>query len=220
MSERSFHDDPGPSRKFGPEVNRLENRALLSFVSPGLPIRWHPGLPRTGGISVQSGTGVFVGVGQPTTNTAQVTDDGKGDVEADWNGGKVHSFSGVATTVIQAERARNNQITFHLTGPRTGPTAVAVGSHLPADVASSREVGHPLGRVARTSGAAVQSGSILTVIVDRPTTNVVQLTNEGGGAVQVEWNGGHVHSFAGIETIVVDTHKATKDQVTLTDAAI
>ena len=60
---------------------------------------------------------------------------------------------------------------------------------------------------------------MLTVTVNRPSTNVVQITNQGGGAVQVEWNGGPVHPFQGVETIVVDTRNARKDQVTLTDPA-
>jgi hypothetical protein len=219
MNDRTFHEDPGPSRKFAPGVNALENRTLLSSASHELPIRWDPNLPRTGGISVQSGTVVSIGVGQPQGNTVQINDNEAGDVQGEWNGGPVHSFTGVSSTVIQAERARSNQITFHLTGPRPSPTAVAVGSHLPADVASAREVGHPLRKIARTSGTAVQSGSILTVTVNRPTTNVVQINNQGEGAVQVEWNGAAVHSFTEIETIVVDTQNARKDQVTLTDPA-
>jgi len=220
MSDRTFHEDHGPSRKFAPELNALENRALLSSANHELAIRWDPHLPRTGGISVQSGAVLQIGVGHPQGNTVQINDDGAGDVQGEWNGGPVHPFTGVSSTVIQAERARSNQITFHLTGPRTSPTAVAVGSHLPTDLATSSKVGHPLRRIARTSGTAIQSGSILTVTVNRPTTNVVQLTNMSAGAVQVEWNGGAVHSFTGIETIVVDTSNARKDQVTLTDAAI
>jgi hypothetical protein len=71
---------------------------------------------------------------------------------------------------------------------------------------------------ARTSGLAVQTGSLLAVTGDSPGTNVVQIDNEGGGAVQVEWNSGAVHPFTGITNIVVDTRNARKDQVTLDDA--
>jgi hypothetical protein len=53
--------------------------------------------------------------------------------------------------------------------------------------------------------------------VDKRTTNTVEISNSGGGAVAVEWNGGPVHSFAGIVTIVVDTETARKDLVALDD---
>jgi hypothetical protein len=72
---------------------------------------------------------------------------------------------------------------------------------------------------ARTSGTAVQSGSVLTVMVDQPRSNVVQITNAGGGNVQVEWNGGMVHSFTGVATAVVNASNATKDDITLTDSS-
>jgi hypothetical protein len=72
-------------------------------------------------------------------------------------------------------------------------------------------------RINRTSGVAVQSGSVLTVTVNKRTTNTVEISNSGGGAVAVEWNGGAVHSFAGIATIVVHTQNARKDLVALDD---
>ncbi len=221
MSDQPSLQGPGPSRKFLPEVKPLESRLLLSrqvsfpdgtsFIFPTF-IR----LPRTGGVSEQSGSIVGIGVGQPTTNTVQVTDDGQGGIQAAWNGGPVHSFTSIKSTVIQAQRARNNQITFNLTSPRTGPTAVAVGSHVPTDAALPSEGAHPQKlRVARTSGAAVQSGSVLTVTANKRTTNTVAISNSGGGAVAVEWNGGAVHSFTGIATVVVDTKNARKDLVAL-----
>jgi hypothetical protein len=71
--------------------------------------------------------------------------------------------------------------------------------------------------VRRTSGVAVQSGSVLTVTVSAPRNNSVELSNEGAGAVLVEWNGGAVHSFTGVATIVVDTQNAKKDLVALHD---
>jgi hypothetical protein len=158
-----------------------------------------------------------IGVGQSTTNTVQLTDDGKGDIQAEWNGGSVHSFTTVASTVIQAERARTDQITFNLTSPRTSPAAIAVGSLAIADAATSHGGDDaPQTRVARTSGSAIQSGSLLTVT--GPKTNIAQITNEDGGAVQVEWNGGPVHPFSGVAEVVVDTRNARKDQVTLSDA--
>ena len=224
MSDQPSLQGPGPSRKFLPEVKPLESRLLLSrqvsfpdgtsFIFPTFT---H--LPRTGGVSEQSGTILGIGVGQRTTNTVQVTDDGQGGIQAEWNGGPVHSFTGIRSTVIQTERARSNQITFNLTSPRTGPTAVAVGLHVPTDAALPSEGAHPVkaSQVRRTSGVAVQSGSVLTVTVNKRTTNTVEISNSGGGAVAVEWNGGAVHSFAGIATIVVDTQNARKDLVALDD---
>jgi hypothetical protein len=222
MIDQSLHQAPGPSRKFLPEVKPLESRLLLSRQvtfpdgsSFSFPTFIH--LPRTGGVSEQSGTVLDIGVGQPTTNTVQVTDEGQGHIQAKWNGGPVHSLTGIEATVIQTQRARNNQITFKLTSLRTGPTAVAVGSHFPTDAALASEGGHPLKVIGRTSGIAVQSGSILTVTVDKSTTNTVEISDRGGGAVEVEWNGGAVHSFKGVAKIVVDTRKASEDLVAFDD---
>jgi hypothetical protein len=219
MNDRPIGPDVSPSRKFVPDVKPLETRVLLSAAIPRQEsIVWQPNPPRTGGVAVQSGSVLNCVVGQPRRNLVQVTDDGRGDVEMSWNFGRPQAFQGIATTVIQAERAGTNQITFSLTGARTSPTAVAVGSIAATNAVAAGGGSHPLRlRVARTGGIAVQTGSLLTVTVNRPKTNIVQINNEGAGAVQVEWNGGPVHSFSGVETIVVDTKNARKDQVTLTD---
>jgi hypothetical protein len=211
MSDQPSHQGPGPSRKFVPDVNPLERRFLLSGPDPrggttggdDLPRL----LPRTGGVFVQTGSELGIGVGQRTTNTVQVTDDHAGNVQAQWNGGPNHSLTGVTTTFIEAERARHDQITFYLTAPRTGPAAAAVGSH------------DPVGPAPTDRGTAVQSGSVLTVMVNRPKSNVVQIVNEGAGNVQVEWNGGMVHSFTGVATIVVNASNARKDDIILTDSS-
>jgi hypothetical protein len=144
-----------------------------------------------------------IGVGQMRGNTVNVTDDGVGDIQAKWNGGRVNSFAGIKTTVIEARRAARDQITFNLTGNRTTGTAVAVGSQVTTDAASAGDGGHPLNvRIRRTSGTAVQTGSILTVTVDKPTTSIVAISNDGGGAVDVD---------------VVDTRNARNDLVALDD---
>jgi hypothetical protein len=226
MSDQPSLQGPGPSRKFFPEVKPLESRLLLSRrvsfpdgTSSIFPTFVH--LPRTGGVSEQSGTVLAIGVGQRTTNTVQVTDDGQGGIQAEWNGGPVHSFTGIRSTVVQTERSRSNQITFNLTSSRTSPTAVAVGLHVPTDAVLPSDGANPQKlrdlKVLRTSGSAVQSGSVLTVTVIKPTANTVAISNSGGGAVAVEWNGGAVHSFAGIATIVVDTQNAENDLVALHD---
>jgi hypothetical protein len=237
MSEQSSHQGPGPSRKFLPEVKSLETRILLSTAIPHKDgIVWHPDPPRTGGIAVQSGSVLSRFVGQPKMNAVQVTVDGTGHVEMSWNLGQPHVFPGVTTTVIQAERARTDQFTLHLAGGNgndtfsaraeaaqstfqdpglsTGSTGIDLVSHRPADAVSGHVDGH-----ARDDAPFVRAnGPILNVIVNRPRTNVVQVNNEGGGDVQVEWNGGMAHAFTGVETIVVETHNATKDQVTLNDS--
>jgi hypothetical protein len=220
MTDEQPRQNNAPSREFFPEVKPLEGRCLLTATASRMFVPLFPSLPRTGGVSAQMGTLLAIGVGQSTTNTAQVTDDHAGDVQAEWNGGPAHSLTGVTTTVVQAERARTDRITFTLTSPRTGPAALAVGSLVMTDAPTRAGGGPPRDAVQhhRTSGIAVQTGSLLTVTVDRPGTNIVQITNEGGGAVQVEWNGGPVHSFMGVANVVVDTRNARKDQVTLTDA--
>jgi hypothetical protein len=206
-------------------------------------IVWHSNPPRTGGIAIQSGSVLSCFVGQPKMNMVQVIDDGKGHVEMSWNFGQLQAFTGVTTTVIQAQRASTDQFTFHLShgdtvtavaaaagttfhqpGPSTGSAAIELGPHAPTDPVSANAKGHPLDIVQhhRTGGTAVQTGSLLTVTVNRPKTNIVQITNCVAGAhagtVEVDWNGGMVHSFTGVATIVVDTHNARKDQVTLTDS--
>ena len=226
MSDQPSLQGPGPSRKFLPEVKPLESRLLLSrqVSSPDgtsfiFPTFTH--LPRTGGVSEQSGTVLGIGVGQRKTNTVQVTEDGQGGIQAQWNGGPVHSFTGIRSSVIQTERSRSNQITFNLTSTRTSPTALAVGLQVTTDAVLPSEGANPQQlrdlKALRTSGSAVLSGSVLTVIVDKHTTNTVEISNSGGGAVAVEWNGGSVHSFEGIATIVVDTQNARNDLVALHD---
>jgi hypothetical protein len=225
MSDQPSHQGLGASRKFVPDVNPLESRFLLSGRDPrggttggdDLP-RF---LPRTGGVFVQTGSELGIGVGQPTKNTVQVTDDHAGNVQAQWNGGPNHLLTGVKTTFIEAERARHDQITFNLTAPRTSPAAIAVGSHVPVGAVPASEEGHPLNvrSPRRTSGTAVQSGSVLTVMVNRPKSNVMQIVNAGAGNVQVEWNGGMSHSFTGVATIVVDASNARKDDIILTDSS-
>ena len=100
MSDQPTLQGPGPSRKFLPEVKPLESRLLLSRqvsfpdgTSIIFPTFAH--LPRTGGVSEQSGSVLSIGVGQPATNTVQVTDLGQGRIQAEWNGGPVHSFTGI-----------------------------------------------------------------------------------------------------------------------------
>ena len=226
MSDQPYPQGPGPSRKFLPEVKPLESRLLLSRqvsfpdgTSIIFPTFNH--LPRTGGVSEQSGTILGIGVGQRTTNAVQMTDDGQGGIQAEWNGGPVHSFTSINATVIQAQRARRNQITFNLTSPRTGPTAVAVGSQIPTDAALTSEDAPPVrARVQRTSGIGVQSGSVLTVTVNK--RRPIRWRSAIAAGALSRWNGTVVLSTPsrGVETIVVDTKNAVKDLVALDDVTV
>jgi hypothetical protein len=238
MSDQPSHRGLGHSRKFIPEVKSLENRVLLSTAVPKKDIVWFPNPPRTGGIAFQTGFILNCLAGNPRRNTVEVTDDGIGDVRMSWNGSPIHSFTGVATTIIQAERARTDLFTIDLrhgdtvtavaeragsafdeSGPSTGSAAIELGPHRPIDSSSAEADGHDRADVQFVrAGLAVQSGSVLTVTVRRPGTNVVQIINVGAGNVEVAWNGGAAHSFAGVDTIVVDTHNGKRDQVTLQDA--
>ena len=83
MSDQPSLQGPGPSRKFLPEVKPLESRLLLSRQvsfpdGTSFIFRTFLRLPRTGGVSEQSGTILGIGVGQPTTNTVQVTETARG----------------------------------------------------------------------------------------------------------------------------------------------
>jgi hypothetical protein len=213
-------------------VNTLESPVLLSQfqrvsfldgTSVEFPI--FRNLPRTGGVAVQTGTILGVGVAQPTTNVAHVTDEDPEEFTAEWNGRPSKSFTGVTATIVQAESATNDQITFNLKGPRPSPAAVAVGSVVPTDAAPASKQGDPvivdltLPKPKRTGGFAVQSGSLLTITVNGTTTNIVEISNCLGGIVEAEWNGRGIHTFRGVQTIVVDTHNARNDLVAIDNAS-
>lgn len=112
MSEKPFDQSRAASRNFSPEVKPLESRFLLSrsqkLTFPDgttifAPLESH--LPRTGGISVQSGSVLGIGVGQSTANMVQATDNGSANLQAQWNGGPVRSFTGVSSIVVETGRA-------------------------------------------------------------------------------------------------------------------
>ncbi len=217
MGEKPSNQSLAPSRKFIPELKPLESRLLLSQsqrlsfpdgTSFVFPTFMH--LPRTGGVSVQNGTVLGIGVGQRRTTRCRLPITATAISRPNGTAVPSDSFTAVQSIVIEAQRARGNQITFNLTGLRTSGTAVAVGSQVPTEAVLRERRGHPLNvNIRRTSGAAVQSGSILAVTVNKPTTNILEISNNGAGAVEVEWNGGAVHSFSGVATIVVDTRNAT-----------
>jgi hypothetical protein len=218
MSDHLAEQRPSTRRQLAPEVSPLESRALMSSVKLPPGGITFPRLPRTGGIFIQNGAALGIGVGQRHGNTVQISDDGAGDIQADWNGGPVHSFNGISTVIVRAERATNNLITIQRTSPAIGFSAAKLGS---AKAAAVTAVEHALKLrgAFRTSGIAMQSGTVLAVVVNRPGANTVEVNNEGGGNVSVEWNGRPAHFFNGVETIVIDTLNGTLNQITLTDQA-
>jgi hypothetical protein len=71
----------------------------------------------------------------------------------------------------------------------------------------------------RTGGAAVQTGSLVTVDlrnkVGQPGLDTLLIVDDGAGDVQVSWDGGPVHSFAGVNQIVFNSKPTVTEQVTL-----
>jgi len=93
-------------RRCIPRLESLENRDVPSGLvgdlkeePPGPPPPPPPppplDLPRTGGIAVQSGSAVEVFVVNHTLNTVNLREKGDGKIQAEWDGGKVHTFSHV-----------------------------------------------------------------------------------------------------------------------------
>jgi hypothetical protein len=63
-------------------------------------------------------------------------------------------------------------------------------------------------------GIAIQSGAVLDVTVSQPTSNIVHVRDDGTGYVRVDWNGGLVQSFTGVETVAIRAQRARRDQIT------
>jgi hypothetical protein len=224
MRNRRIPQIHGTPTKCLANVSTLESRVLLSrqVAFPDGSSQVFPlssRLPRTGGVPIQSGTALTIGVGQPKSNAVQLTLDGAGGAQAEWNGGPVHSFTGVQDTLVQIGRARFNQVTFNLNGPRTGGTSFATGLLATTPEVSTETLAHTVhaDRLRfRTSGTAVQSGTVLTVTVNAPKSNTVEISSlNSGQVVQAEWNGGAVHNFSGVSTIIVDTTTGQSDLVAL-----
>ena len=218
MSDQPSSQSPAASRKFAPDLNSLESRLLLSrqVAFPGGSTIIFPTfarLPRTGGALMQSGTALTVGVGQRTSNTVNISDQGSAPSAVEWNGRAPNEITGVQAILVQAARSRHDEIMINL----GNSTALAVGSAPTATSlakAASHHV-HGLSRF-RTSGAAVQTGSLLTITVTAPkiSTAAIESWNQSQ-MVQAQWNGGAIHTFTGVDTIIVDVRNSTNDFVAL-----
>jgi hypothetical protein len=205
-------------------MSRLESRCLLSTGSrsigsfpdlreelpPPPPPFKPPTPPQEGGVFVQNGAVVDIVVGQPSGNKVQINSDGAGAYRAHWNGGPVHSLSGVQAVYVFTRRAKRDQITIDLTDPPRASPQVELHPGGRVDSGGTNTVAY---RALRAGRAAVQNGAELTITVSKPTRNKVQILDQGGGDVEVEWNGSSVHSYTGITTILVRTSRARNDRI-------
>ena len=201
-------------REFVASVTSLEGRQLLSAVSHFTAIERLA--PERAGTAVQTSPDLTVAVNSPVTNTIHVNNTGAGKIAVEWNGGPFHSFAGVTEILVHAENARNDRITFNLGSDSSSASEIAVCARTPVDtarpVAGDRRFA-PIDVI--RAGVAVQSGTKLTVTVKRPTSNSVAITDQGSGRIDVQWNGSSLHTFQGVETVVVHTEEARENQVTL-----
>jgi hypothetical protein len=63
------------------------------------------------GVAVQSGTVLTVTVHESKGNSVQISDK-SGDILVAWNGGSPESFEGINAIVVNAQKARNDQVIF------------------------------------------------------------------------------------------------------------
>jgi hypothetical protein len=162
---------------------------------------------------VEVGSVVGIGVGQPSGNTVQIFYDGSGAYRAEWNGGRIDSFTGARAIDVVAKRARRDQVTINLNDPATASPQIQLRSSARTEAVTTA-VGKEAAIRLRTSGSAVQTGTLLSVTVNKPSGNAVQILDQGEGALEVEWNGGAVHSFTGVTTIDVTAERGRNDRIT------
>jgi hypothetical protein len=120
------------------EIELLEDRAVPSALAPnslGNADQYlhgdsylHQIAPDTGGAAFQTGSLLTVDlrnkVGQPGQDTTTIIDDGKGGIQVSWDGGPVHSFTGISQIVFNSAQTQNEQVTFKLAGPLATPLDV------------------------------------------------------------------------------------------------
>jgi hypothetical protein len=114
------------------EIEILEDRVVPSALAIGsignFDSYLHQIPARTGGAAFQTGSLLTVDlrnkVGHPGTDTASIIDDGKGDIQVSWDGGPVHSFTGVSQIVFNSAVTQTEQVTFQLSGPLATPLDV------------------------------------------------------------------------------------------------
>jgi hypothetical protein len=172
-------------------------------------------LPRTGGALVQSGTVLTVGVGQRTSNAVQVTE-GATVASVEWNGRAPQSVAPFQAALVQAAASAHDRVTINLGASTAVATASVSGPT--SSAGQIREASHQVHafRAPRTSGTAVQTGTILNVsVTSRKTNDVVISSSNLGQTVQVEWGNSGPRMFSGVSMIVVDIRNGVKDLVAL-----
>jgi hypothetical protein len=60
----------------------------------------------------------------PGLESILIQDDGAGSVRVEWDGGPIHSFTGVRDIVVNSEPTVTERVAFDLTGPLTVPLNV------------------------------------------------------------------------------------------------
>jgi hypothetical protein len=168
---------------------------------------------------IQSGTALTIGVGQRTSNTVNLTNGSAGTGLVEWNGRAPHSVTSVQSILVQAAPSRRDKITIDL-GSSTA-LATASASSTTTDLASPRTHSHSLHalRLPRTSGTAVQTGTVLDINITSRKINQLAIESWNfGQKVQAEWNGSGLHTFAGVNTIIVVFRNGTSDFMALDNA--
>jgi hypothetical protein len=214
MSNRMTRQRLAHRRGFIPAVNSMESRRLMSagFRSPIA----RPDARQMGGLAIQTGTVLTVTVDRPTSNTVQVSNLGAGNIDVAWDGSPVESFSGVATIDVRAEKARDDRIAFSLNAdPGSSTDVKACARTANAAVTARAEAKTLVDVAAKRIGVAAQRGTALFVTVTKPSSNNVNIIDDGAGLLEVQWNGSAVHSFANIDTVSVHAEGARNAEVTL-----
>jgi hypothetical protein len=169
---------------------------------------------------MQSGTVLTVGVGQRTSNTVQITE-GATVATVEWNGRATQSVpaSKAQALLVQAAQSGHDHVTINL-GASTALAAASVSGPA-SSTGQLREASHQVHafRVLRTSGTAVQTGTMLNVsVTSRKTNDVVISSLNFGQTVQAEWGNSGPRTFSGVTTIIVDVRNGVKDLVALDNA--
>jgi hypothetical protein len=210
---------PPTSKKFVPDPDSLEGRLLLSrtvsfadgtsFFFPTFAR-----LPRTGGALIQSGTALTVGVGQRTSNTVNLTNGASGTGLVEWNSRAPHTVTGVQSILVQAARSGRDQITINLAAIDAFASAAGTTTSLALPKSHSHLL-HAL-RPLRTSGTAVQTGTVLDINVTGRKINQLAIESWNfGHLVEPQWNGSGVHTFSDVSTIIIVIRNGTNDFVGL-----
>jgi hypothetical protein len=123
------------------EVELLEGRLVPSqlTVAPSAVGHVIPSdsyinrLPRTGGVAIQVGSILEIGVAPagsalprtPFLGITKIVEDGRGDVSVSWDGGPVHQFSGVSTITVVGD-APVNDVFLEATAPLQSPEQIGL----------------------------------------------------------------------------------------------